>query len=125
MSKHPAKTRRVRGARGPCRRTRRRSRGFSLLEVEVALLLFGIGLAGLCPLVVMHSRTLESMERSLAPGTAYYLVRWDRTANTSFTAARSVDGLRVLRSGEDQLEIRLTFKHRTATQTYILTARNP
>ena len=53
------------------------------------------------------------------------LVRWDRTANASCSVARGLDKLQVLRSGDKDLEIRLTLKCRSATQTYILTARNP
>src|SRR3972149_1390366 len=36
-------------------------RGFSLLELQVAFVLFGIALAGLGPLVVMQSRQLQRL----------------------------------------------------------------
>ncbi len=48
-------------------RGRREARpGFTLLEVQVAFVLLGIGLAGLCPLVVMQLR----LSRVLARGNA-------------------------------------------------------
>ncbi len=57
----------------------------------MALVLFGIGLVGLCPLVVMHSRALETIDRPLAPGVQYYLVRpadtWRRRLGASATIA--------------------------------------
>src|SRR5436305_435318 len=49
-------------------------RGFSLMELQVALVVFGIGLGGLCPLVVMQSRQLKNYQSRLDPRTAYYLV---------------------------------------------------
>jgi prepilin-type N-terminal cleavage/methylation domain-containing protein len=48
--------------------------GFSMLELQVALVLFGIALAGLGPLVVMHSRQLQKMQSRLSPQTTYYLI---------------------------------------------------
>lgn len=48
-------------------------RGFTLLEVEVALIVLAIALAGLCPLLVMQSRQLSSLETQLSPKTTYYL----------------------------------------------------
>lgn len=47
--------------------------GFSLLEFEVALLVLGIALTGLFPLVVMHSRGLEFLERRCAVQGEWYL----------------------------------------------------
>lgn len=38
-------------------------RGFTLVEFVVAMVLFGIAMSGLFPLVVMHSRVLQSLER--------------------------------------------------------------
>lgn len=38
-------------------------RGFSLLEFMVAMLLFGLTITGLFPLVVMYSRTVQSLEQ--------------------------------------------------------------
>jgi type II secretory pathway pseudopilin PulG len=54
--------------------------GFSLLELEVALVLFGLALAGLMPLVVIQSRQLRKLESRFRHETTYYLVpstnRW-------------------------------------------------
>jgi prepilin-type N-terminal cleavage/methylation domain-containing protein len=47
--------------------------GFTLLEVEVALIVLAIALAGLCPLLVMQSRQLSRMETQLSPHNTYYL----------------------------------------------------
>ena len=44
------------------------------MEVQVALVVFGIGLGGLCPLVVMQSRQFKNYQSRLDPRTAYYLV---------------------------------------------------
>jgi type II secretory pathway pseudopilin PulG len=41
---------------------RRARRGYMLLEVQVAFVLLGIGLAGLCPLVVMQLRQVRQLE---------------------------------------------------------------
>jgi hypothetical protein len=49
-------------------------KAFSILEMEVALVLFGISIAGLCPLVVMQARQLKSLQSRLSPQTTYYLV---------------------------------------------------
>jgi hypothetical protein len=48
--------------------------GFSVLEMEIALVLFGISIAGLCPLAVMQARQLQNLQSRLAPQTTYYLV---------------------------------------------------
>ena len=56
--------------------------GFSLLELQVALVVFGIALTGLCPLVVMHSKQFKRLEGRFNPQTTYYVVpspdRWAR-----------------------------------------------
>jgi type II secretory pathway component PulJ len=52
------------------------------------------------------------------------IVRWDQTANTTFTVARHVDRLDLLDLG-DRVQIQLTFKYRKAIQVYTLIARNP
>jgi len=46
------------------RRRGRRRAGFSILETQVAFLLLGIGLAGVCPLIVMQVR----LSRRVATG---------------------------------------------------------
>jgi hypothetical protein len=72
---------------------RRIRRGFTLMEIQVSFALLGIGLAGLCPLVVMQLRQIRSLELRLQgqvieaspvsgqsitmlAGTTYYLVPW-------------------------------------------------
>lgn len=42
---------------------RRRRRASTLLEVQVAFAVLGVGLAGLCPLVVMQYRQLRLLEQ--------------------------------------------------------------
>jgi prepilin-type N-terminal cleavage/methylation domain-containing protein len=48
--------------------------GFSFLELQVALVIFGIALAGLGPLVVMQSRQLGKLESRFDHRTTHYLV---------------------------------------------------
>jgi type II secretory pathway pseudopilin PulG len=67
--------------------------GYTLIEVQVAFTLLGIGLAGLCPLVVMQLRQVRQLElrlqgqvvqksfltgqsQTMLQGTAYYIVPW-------------------------------------------------
>jgi type II secretory pathway pseudopilin PulG len=74
----------------PRRATRR---GYSLLEVQVSFAILGIGLAGLCPLVVMQLRQVRLLElrlqgqvietnpvsgqtHTMLPGNTYYIVPW-------------------------------------------------
>jgi type II secretory pathway pseudopilin PulG len=69
------------------------SRGYTLLEVQVSFALLGIGLAGLCPLVVMQLRQVRQLElrlegqvvrtnpatgvsQTMLPGSTYYIVPW-------------------------------------------------
>jgi type II secretory pathway pseudopilin PulG len=71
----------------------RKRRGYALLEVQVAFALLGIGLAGICPLVVMQLRQVRQLELRLEgqvvqtnpatgvrtimlPGNTYYIVPW-------------------------------------------------
>lgn len=51
--------------------------GFSLLELQVSFVLFGIALAGLGPLVVMQSRQLQRLETRFDGQTTHYLVASD------------------------------------------------
>jgi type II secretory pathway pseudopilin PulG len=71
-----------------------RSRGgYTLLEVQVAFAILGIGLAGLCPLVVMQLRQVRQLElrlqgqvvqtsfltgqtQTMLQGSTYYIVPW-------------------------------------------------
>jgi hypothetical protein len=48
--------------------------GFSLLEVQMAFVLLGIALAGLCPLLVIQSKQLRQIESRLNHQTTYYLI---------------------------------------------------
>jgi hypothetical protein len=74
-------------APGPSRRERRRG-GFSILEAQVAFVLLGIGLAGVCPLIVMQVRlstkvaTGFDQNGQFHPGGRSFLVpqdgRWSR-----------------------------------------------
>lgn len=57
----------------------RRRAGFTFLEVQVAFILLGIGLAGLGPLVVMQVRLSKKIENGFNPQTAYF-----RTGTTSY-----------------------------------------
>jgi hypothetical protein len=57
------------GAAGAAKRA-----GFSLLEMEVALIVLAIALTGICPLIVMHWRVLGALDRRLSAGTPHYLI---------------------------------------------------
>ena len=48
--------------------------GYSLLELQVAFVVFGIALAGMGPLVIMQSRQLQTLEGRFDDQTSYYLV---------------------------------------------------
>ena len=67
--------------------------GYTLLEVQVAFAILGIGLAGLCPLVVMQLRQVRQLElrlqgqvvqksfltgqtQTMLQGNTYYIVPW-------------------------------------------------
>jgi type II secretory pathway pseudopilin PulG len=71
----------------------RASRGYTLLEVQVSFALLGIGLASICPLVVMQLRQVRQLElrlegqvlqtnpatgvsQTMLPGNTYYIVPW-------------------------------------------------
>ncbi len=72
----------------------RKTRGFSYLEMVVALALFGIALTGTTRLVVMQSRQISKLERRLNYQTTSYLVpsadAWARKLGAA-AAIESVD----------------------------------
>jgi prepilin-type N-terminal cleavage/methylation domain-containing protein len=75
-------------ARGRC--------GFSVLELSVAMVVFGIVLAGLCPHAVMHIKHLRRLESRFSPQTTYYLApsmdRWVRKLGATATLYSSDPG---------------------------------
>ncbi len=75
----------------PCRLRARR--GYTLLEIQIAFAVLGIGLAGLCPFVVMQIRQVRQLElrlqgqvvlnnpttgtsQTMLQGVPYYIVPW-------------------------------------------------
>ncbi len=52
----------------------RKREGFSFLELQVAFVVLAVALAGLFPLVVMHSKQQTRLEQRLDPQTTYFLV---------------------------------------------------
>jgi prepilin-type N-terminal cleavage/methylation domain-containing protein len=70
-----------------------RRRGFTLLEFSVAMVLFGIALAGIYPLAIMHSRIQRELENRYATSNqpfwkssqAWYLVPSTDTTHPSST----------------------------------------
>jgi hypothetical protein len=85
---------------------RRRSErwGYTLLEVQVAFILLGIGLAGVGPLVVLQVRLSGKMVQQgfnpqtgyFRPGTTYYLVpssdAWERKLGVAATVQATAPG---------------------------------
>src|ERR1700736_3493450 len=71
------------------RRRRGRREGFSMVELLVAFVVFGIALAGLCPLVVMQSRQFKRLDNRFSPNSTYYLVpsqdQWARKLGAAAT----------------------------------------
>jgi type II secretory pathway pseudopilin PulG len=88
--------------------TRQRgSRGYTLLEVQVSFALLGIGLAGLCPLVVMQLRQVRQLElrlegqvvhtnpatgvsQTMLAGTTYYIVPWNNSWAQKVTGSAQI-----------------------------------
>ncbi|MFI5460975.1 MAG: prepilin-type N-terminal cleavage/methylation domain-containing protein [Isosphaerales bacterium] len=60
--------------------------GYSLPEAMVAFVLLGIGLAGVCPLVVMQSRMSRKVALGLDPGSAHF------GAGATFSLVPACDG---------------------------------
>src|SRR5271168_2259390 len=55
-------------------RTIGRRRGYSMLEMEIAFGVFGVILAGLCPVVVAELRHVKKLESRFQPSVNYYVV---------------------------------------------------
>jgi type II secretory pathway pseudopilin PulG len=87
---------------GPCVRY-----GYTLLEVQVAFAVLGIGLAGLCPFVVMQLRQVRQLERRLQghvvqtslktgvgqtmlQGNTYYIVPWTNIWTRKLTGSGQI-----------------------------------
>jgi prepilin-type N-terminal cleavage/methylation domain-containing protein len=64
-------------------------RGFSLIEVQVGLVIFGLMLSGLVPYMVMYTKQLRKIQQRYSPQTVYYLVPagdfWSRKLNIAAT----------------------------------------
>ena len=69
--------------------------GFSLLEVQVSFVLFGMALTGLAPLTVMHLRQLQQLEQRLPAGETHYLVPsgsdWERRLGAAAVVSTNPD----------------------------------
>jgi hypothetical protein len=91
----------------PARRAARRRRGSSLVEVQVSFIILGIGLMGLCSLVVVQLRQVRVLEKQLQgqvvqtntstgttttmlTGNTYYLVPWQNGLAQKLTGAAQV-----------------------------------
>jgi hypothetical protein len=72
------------------RRRNPRRAGISLLELEVALVVFGVALAGIAPLVVMHMKQLAKLEARLDASTTYYLTPDDAPWARKLGAAATI-----------------------------------
>src|SRR5262249_10126528 len=98
--RRPGRTSRQRGA-GLGRR------GLSLLEVQVAFAVLGVGLVGMCQLAVVQLRQVRTLERRLEaevvqssssggtstfmlPGQTYYLVPWQNPWARKVTGAAQI-----------------------------------
>jgi type II secretory pathway pseudopilin PulG len=108
-------------------------RGYSLLEVQVAFAILGIGLAGLCPLVVMQLRQVRQLElrlqgnvvetnpgtgtsQTMLQGTLYYIVPWTNTWAQKLTGSGQI-----LTSATNSCDPGYLQVSTTAPQTYPVT----
>jgi hypothetical protein len=68
---------------------RSRAHGLSLLELQVAFVVFGIALSGVAPLVIMHLRQLRTLENRMKTDTTYFLAPssdpWSRKLGAAAT----------------------------------------
>jgi type II secretory pathway pseudopilin PulG len=84
-----------------------RRRGYTLLEVQVAFAVLGIGLAGLCPFVVMQLRQVRQLElrlqghvvetspptgvsQTMLAGNTYYIVPWTNVWTQKLTGSGQI-----------------------------------
>jgi hypothetical protein len=106
-----------------CASARSRTRyGYTLLEVQVAFAVLGIGLAGLCPSVVMQLRQVRQLELRLqgqvvqtSPGTGvahtmlqgktYYIVPWTNVWTQKLTGSGQILTLQQLQQQTDSGQI--------------------
>jgi type II secretory pathway pseudopilin PulG len=82
-------------------------RGYTLLEVQVAFAVLGIGLAGLCPFVVMQLRQVRQLElrlqghvvetspatgvsQTMLAGNTYYIVPWTNVWTQKLTGSGQI-----------------------------------
>ena len=74
----------------------RARRAFTLLELQVAFIVFGFALAGLYPLVIMQSKQLTKIESRFNPATTYYLTpssdEWARKLGATATRSATDPG---------------------------------
>jgi hypothetical protein len=68
-----------------------RRAGYSFLELQVSLVVFGVALAGLGPLVIMHLKQVRKVEERCSDQVTYYLVpstdEWARKLGASASIA--------------------------------------
>jgi Prokaryotic N-terminal methylation motif len=81
--------------------------GYTLLEVQVAFAVLGIGLAGLCPFVVMQLRQVRQLElrlqghvvqtgpgtgvnKTMLTGSTYYIVPWTNVWTRKVTGSGQI-----------------------------------
>lgn len=64
-------------------------RGFSYLEVQTALAILGVALAGLAPIMVVQLRLITKIEKRLKPSDTHYLIpavdEWTKKLGASAT----------------------------------------
>jgi hypothetical protein len=99
---------------------RRRSAGFTFLEVTVAFTLLGIGLAGIGPLVVMQLRLSKKIEQGFNPQTAYF-----KPGSTFYLVPRSDSWSRKLGVGASLQTSSSSGGTTSGTPTYTVTVVGP
>lgn len=99
--------------------TRRRA-GFSLLELEIAVVIFGIALSGLAPHTVMYIKHLDHLQDRFSPEQTYYLVpssdQWARKLGAAATVTTVDPGaVTVTPGGLPANEVRVTSLEKSLT----------